>query len=201
MEEVQLTEQQKLLLTFAKTLQSTISNNYVVAQKKNLFSKKFNQETVEQYLSNPQKYEKQLRQLSIVLTTLSPLYGSIVSYFSSIAKFVPVVVPNVTKFINKNGQVDYEKLKKEYLKVSSYIENLSIESEFTRILSVNGVEDVFYGYQINTNDSNYFLQLDADYCRISSISDGCYNFQFDFSYFNVNNKLKDVMRRLLTQVE
>lgn len=34
MEEVQLTEQQKLLLTFAKTLQSTISNNYVVAQKR-----------------------------------------------------------------------------------------------------------------------------------------------------------------------
>lgn len=197
MEEVQLTEQQKLLLTFAKTLQSTISNNYVVAQKKNLFSKKFNQETVEQYLSNPQKYEKQLRQLSIVLTTLSPLYGSIVSYFSSIAKFVPVVVPNVTKFVTKDGEIDYEKLKKEYLKVSSYMENLSIEGEFTRILAVNGVEDVFYGYQISTNNSNYFLQLDADYCRISSISDGCYNFQFDFSYFNVNNKLKDVDQELL----
>lgn len=181
------------MLKFAKQLESSISNNFVVAQKKNLFSKKFTADNVQTYLENPQKYEKELRQLSTVLTTLSPQYRQIVNYFPSIAKFVPVVIPNISKYTNAKGDVtDTDKIKKDYLKVVSTVEMMSLEHEFKKIVATSFIEDIFYGYVYQTNDSFYIQQLDADYCRISSISDGCYNFQFDFTYFDKNNKLKDV---------
>ena len=195
----EIEQQKQYLMQYARSMGNLISNNLITAQKKNLFANKFGLDTVMTYLSNPQKYESKLRQMSTVLMTLSPLYASIVNYFGSISKFVPVVIPDVTKFQKgaKNNEIDYDKLNKEYLKVSRYIEYLSIPSEFTRILNQMCVNDVFYGYQINKGDSNYFLQLDEDFCRISSITDGCYNFQFDFSYFDKNNELKDVDDTLL----
>jgi hypothetical protein len=37
-----------------------------------------------------------------------------------------------------------------------------------------------------TNDSFAFQNLNADYCKNSSIEDGVYNFAYDFSYFDSN---------------
>lgn len=181
------------MLQFAQQLQSSIANNYVISQKKNLFSNKFTQENVQKYLENPQKYEKELRQLSMVLTTISPQYQQIVNYFASICKYVPVVVPNLDKFSNAKGDIsDAEKIKKDYLKISSHIEMMNIAHEFQRITEIATRDDIFYGYVHETKDSFYIQQMDSDYCRISTISDGVYNFAFDFGYFDSNNKIKGI---------
>lgn len=186
------------MLEFAQMLQNTVSNNFIVAQKKNLFSIQFTQENVQQYLESPQKYEKELRSLSLVLSTLSPQYQQIVNYFSSIAKFMPIVVPNVDRFSNAKGEIsDVDKIRKEYLKVISHIEKLNIPHEFQRITAIATRDDVFYGYIHETKDSFYIQQLDSDYCRISSISDGVYNFQFNFEYFDKNKSIKGISDELV----
>ena len=189
---------QQNLLRFAEKFKNTVSSNLITAEKKRLFSTKFNSENVRRFLEDPQKYEKELRQLSIVLVTLSPQYQQIVNYYSSIAMFVPVIAPNLGKFRNaRTLKVDNEKLEKDYYKATFVLENMNIRHEFQKIVEVCSREDIFYGYVHETPDSFYIQQMDSDYCRISSVSDGCFNYLFDFSYFDKNNKLKDVEQSLL----
>ena len=57
------------LRMFVKKLESSIAENEIVRQKKKLFSTQFNSSTVQQYLEDPQKNEKELRLLSTVLYT------------------------------------------------------------------------------------------------------------------------------------
>lgn len=193
-----LTEQQKLILSFAKQFENTISNNFVASQKKNIFSKRFNQETVAQFLANPQKNEQSLRELSMILTTISPQYNQIVSYLASICKFSAVITPNLDKFSDSKGNIkDTEKIRKEYLKAVNYLETMNIQHEMSRIVHIICRDDVFYGYIHKTNNSFYIQQLDPEYCRIKYVLDGCFFFEMDMSYFDKNNNLKDIEGRLI----
>lgn len=188
----------KFLLDFAKKINSTVANNLVDSQKKKKFSNKFTQDNVIEYLEDPVKYEKELRNLSTVLTTISPQYQQIISYMPSISKFVPIVVPNLDKFTSSNGgTVDIEQFKKEYMEVTAHVEKLNIPHEFQRITGINSRDDVFYGYIHETDDSFYIQQLDSDYCKISMVSDGVFNYQFDFAYFDRNTSIKGIEGNLI----
>ena len=178
----------KKLLEFAKKFDNVVSNNLISSNKKNVFSNKFNQETVTRYLEDPIANEQNLRKLSIVLMTLSPQYQQIMNYLSSISKYIGVVKPVISKFTTK-GKVDKEKLEKEYSKSTFELEKLNIGHEFQRITSIIVREDIFYAYIRESENSFYLQQLDSDYCRISSISDGCFNFQFNFAYFDGNKNV------------
>ena len=63
---------------------------------------------------------------------------------------------------------------------------MNLPHEATKMFTIAFRDDVYYGYEWETNDSVAFQNLDADYCKISSIEDGVYNFAFDFSYFDSN---------------
>lgn len=179
------------ILRFAKQMES-ISNNLVVKQKKNIFNKTFNQDTVNTYIQNPQKYEKELRQLSTILYTLSPMYSQIVNYYPSISRFIPIVTPNLDKFTNGKGELhDEDKLKKEYIKTVNYVGQMNIEHEFKKVLEVSARDDLFYGYIYTDKSGKFYIQqLDSDYCRISSVTSGVFNFAFNFKYFDNNKNLK-----------
>lgn len=185
---------QSKIMQYAKQIESLVSNNLVVSQRKKPFSKKFTAENVSMYLENPVKYEKELRQLSLVLMTISPQYSQICSYLSSISKFIPVVTPNMSKFTNaKNELLDADKLKKEYLKCCEYVDSMKVSHEFQKIMEVIARDDIFYGYCIdNKRDSFYIMELDSDYCKISSVTDGCYNISFDYSFFDATRSMKDI---------
>ena len=45
-------------------------------------------------------------------------------------------------------------------------------------------EDVFYGYEYSTNDSFFIKKMPYKSCAITSIIDGVYGYQFDFSFFD-----------------
>lgn len=179
---------QSQIIQYAKQLHSTIANNEIISQKKNLFAgTRFNSSNVSRFLSNPQKYQKELRQLSMILTTLSPQYMSITQYLPSICRFCPMIIPNLDKFGNSPN---VKKIEKEYNKAISYLDMLNIPHEFLKVVSVCAREDIFYGYEYEGNNSYYIQQLDSDYCKITSIEDGCFNFAFNFEYFDKNNKIE-----------
>lgn len=190
-EEIKKESYEKQLMQFAKQLES-VSNNMIISQKKNMFSKKFNQDTVNQYLTNPQKYSAQLRELSAVLYTLSPMYSQIVNYYPGISRFIPVITPNLEKFTNRKGEITSEDtLRKEYIHAVNYVENMNIEHEFQKALEIATLQDVVYAYIHSDKSGKFYLQfLDADYCRITSISSGVFNFAFNFQYFDKNKNLK-----------
>ena len=95
-------QQIELIKRFAKAVSKNVSDNLITAQKKSYFSSstKFSAENVDKYLENPQNYSEQLRDLSIVLYTVSPLYAQVVNYFPSISRYIPIIIPNIDKFSN-----------------------------------------------------------------------------------------------------
>ena len=181
------TEKREMLLKFAKKFDSVVADS-IMSKYKNNFSVLFNRENVQNYLENPEKYENELVQLSIVLTTISPQYQKIMFYFPAISKFAPVLYPNINKY-GKDGKIDTAKMKKDYLKVAGHLDVLNIKHEFKKIIAVCAREDVFYGYEYEEKESYYIKQLNSQYCKISSIEDGCFNFAFDFSFFDKNKKI------------
>jgi hypothetical protein len=148
------------------------------------FFKKYKKEDVINYLSNPQKNEKQLREISQFLYNVSPHYRRLINYFAK----MPLLYYNVVPYGLVIEKVNKKTLYANYLKTLDLLENMNIRHEFSKILTVAFREDVFFGYEYS-NDISYFIQkLDADYCRISSAEDGVYNYQFDFSYFDANQE-------------
>lgn len=181
----------QMILEFAKKFDGIVSSNLLSSSKKNIFTNKFSQEVVSDYLTDPIANEQNLRKLSTVLMTLSPQYQQIINYLSSIARYIAIASPNMEKFSTTKGTVDNNKLRKEYTKIIADLNKLNIQHEFQRITSVVIREDVYYGYLFEGSNTFYIHQLDSDYCRISSITDGCFNFQFNFSYFDSNKTIKD----------
>lgn len=144
--------------------------------------RKYSKKQVMDFLENPQKYEKQLREISNIIYNKSPHYRRLVNYFAKLPVFSYIVEPfgiDVTKTNKK-------KFLNQYNAVLNLLDIMNIRHELQKVLTLAFKEDIFYGYEHMTKD-NYFIQrLNSDYCRISSVEDGVYNFAFDFSFFDTN---------------
>ena len=175
------------VIEFAKQLQSFQQIQLEEMSKKNKykFYKKYRPEQVDKYLSDPIKYEHQLIDISRYLTISSPQYWRLMYYFPSIAILCPIVIPFDTFKIQKSvNDGKSEKILKEYHKCVKTIDNMNRAHEYLKALLIKCREDVFYGYEIETENSYYIKQLNPKYCRISGKYDGSFIYEFDFSYFN-----------------
>lgn len=123
--------------------------------------------------------------MSQYLFNISNYYRRLIQYFANMSTFSYIVVPYG---IDYSKNVNLQKFKKGYYAVTAQLEKMNLRHEFSRALMVAFRDDVYYGYAWETNDSYTFQQLDADYCKISSIEDGVYNFAFNFSYFDSHNE-------------
>lgn len=141
---------------------------------------KYTKDQIVSYLNNPANYEKQLRQMSIYLFNISNYYRRLIQYFAYMSTYSYILIPCVdfSKSISQN------KFKKAYYSAATEVEKMNIQHEFSKAMVIAFRDDVYYGYSWETNDSFAFQNLDADYCKISSIEDGIYNFAFNFSYFD-----------------
>ena len=125
---------------------------------------------------------KNLRDASRYLYTASPHYKRLCDYFALLNCLFFTLVPDRLDISN----VDIESYKTQYKKATDFVEIMNIRNTFQRISQVCVREDVFYGYIYQTKDSFYIKQMPSDYCTISSITDGCFSYAFDFSYFRQN---------------
>lgn len=170
---------------------NSISSNRI--QLRNLASNNertptFNKYTKSQlirYLSNPYSNEKQLRQMSKYLCNISNYYRRLLDYLSTLPTLAYIIIPSqvsADKVLNINSADP--KFLKQYLKVTQELERMNIRNEFQKVLYTGFQQDVFYGICWESKDSFAIQQLDADYCKISSIEDGVFNFAFNFQYFD-----------------
>lgn len=131
-------------------------------------------------LQNPEKNEKLIRNTSIYLYEISSHFRRLINYFARMSTLSYIVLPYKLN-INKVNKTNYlSSLQKSY----DALETMNLKHEINKIYTVCFREDVFYGYIYQTKDSYYIKQLPSDYCKISSIEDGCFLYSFDFSYFN-----------------
>lgn len=170
--EEQLQEQLKMFKTAVNRM------NYSDKKKKTSVIT-YDIETINKWLNSPVTYENQLRTLSQYFYNVSALYRLIIRYLAFMPTYSYTVIPT-----DLPEKVDKVKLKKQYIKTLSYIDKLNIPHEMIKALLIAFREDAFFGYEHESKDSYFIQQLDAKYCRISSLEDGIYNFAFDFSYFD-----------------
>ena len=182
-EALQEQETQMFALEFAKMAkQLGLTTDGRVSNKTMKKVGVYTADSIADLMSAPQDNEVALREVSRYLENTSLMYKRIVNYLPSIGIDCPVIVPaNMDKFDTKR-----ENIAKNYSKAVVYLDMLNIAHEFVKVKRTVFREDVFYGieYEDEKNGAYYIRQLNPDYCRISSVEDSCYNFQFDFSFFD-----------------
>jgi len=168
---------------FAKYIKKDLNN----IQPNYTFNKTFSKSDVIAWLANPHKYEKKLRDLSRFLLDSSSHYRRLIDYFSTMLTFDYVV--------DIYNQTDYEitkdlitTIEKKYITTLNLLETMNIKHEFSKLTYRAFIDDVAYGYIYSTKNSFFFDLLNPDYCAISSIEDGCYNYSFSFNYFDTYPK-------------
>lgn len=177
---------QKLLqfAQLAKHMKVDLNNN---TQPTYTFNKTFQKSDVVKWLENPKKYEKQLRNLSRFLLDSSSHYRRLIDYFATMLTFdyvVDVYNQSEYKIDKKLKETIYDK----YISTINFLENMNIKHEFSKLVYRAFVDDVVYGYEYSTKNSYFIDILNPDYCAISSVEDGVYNFSYNFQYFDTYPK-------------
>lgn len=148
----------------------------------------FSKDDITTYLSNPYRYEKQLRRAVTYIYGASSHFRRLIQYFTGLSDLSYVVSP----FKIDPAKANIRSVNRNYRKVLNLLTSMSIKTQFQKILTVCFREDTFYGTMWVTSDNIIIQQLPSDYCAISSIEDNVLNVTFDFSYFDSRPALLDL---------
>lgn len=151
-------------------------NQYTNAPTFSLFTK----DDIAKYLSNPYKYEKQLRKAVQYIYNASSHFRRLIQYFVGLTNWAYLIMPYNLDTSKANVRITNN----NYRKVMKLVSSMSIETQFPKILTVCMREDIFYGTVWITADNFTIQQLPSDYCAISSVEGNVPNVTFDFSYFD-----------------
>lgn len=125
--------------------------------------------------------ETELRNLSRLYWDISGLYKRLILYFANMLTYDILVTPKVSA--GKTAEKD--KMLKSLTNACYFIDNLDIEKELSRIMTIMLTDGVYYGFfKECTNGKFIFQDLDPDYCRTryKSMND-LPVLEFDLSYF------------------
>lgn len=148
---------------------------------------RYTREQIAQYVKDPFRYEKQLRNAVIYMYGASPHFRRLIQYFASLSDMAYVVSP----YKIDTNSVNEKTLNRNYHRVVNLLTALDLKNQGEKILTVCLREDVFYGTIHETTDSVIIQQLPSDYCAVSVIEDNVLNVTFDFSYFDTNSQYLD----------
>ncbi len=171
---------------FAK-LSKTIVQDLINNRKESVLFKKYTKEQVINFLANPQTCEKQIREMSIFLYSNSSQYRRICNYFSKLATLNYTITPynlNMNKY-NQNSFL------LNYYKVVNLAEKFNFKNQLPKLFNICFYQDIYCGLYFETADSFDIVQINNDFCKISSKEDGCLVFSLDFNYFNNRKYLLD----------
>lgn len=147
--------------------------------------KLYTKDDITEFLANPYKYEKQLRQAVVYLYGASPHFRRLIQYFTSLSDLSYVVSPYRIDPKTANQKT----IGRNYRRVLNMLSSMSIKTQFPKILTVCLREDTFYGTIWVTQDNITIQQLPSEYCQISSIEGNVLNVTFNFSYFDARHAL------------
>lgn len=145
----------------------------------------YTKDEISTYLSNPYRYEKQLRRAVIYIYGASPHFRRLIQYFVGLSDLSYIVEPYKIDPKHANVRITNN----NYRRVLNTLSSFSIKTQFPKILTVCLREDVFYGTLHESPDCIIVQQLPSDYCAITSIEGNVPNVSFDFSYFDARQAL------------
>lgn len=143
---------------------------------------KYTKDKISDYLQDPYRYEKELRDAVVYLYGASAHFRRLIQYFVSLNSLSYVVSPTRIDPLTAKPQ----SIMRNYRRVLNLMSGLNAKDQLEKILTVVLREDVFYGTMWETTDSTIIQQLPSDYCAVSVIEDNVLNVTFNFSYFDQN---------------
>ena len=175
------------MLSFAN-LKKNLIQDLVNSRNESVIYKKYPKERIVLMLENPQKNEKEIRELSGFLYLVSSHYRRLVDYYSTILKYNYVVVPtHLTP--TKPSKTKYKEV---YYNVINECEKYNLKHEAMKAIKIAVRDGVYFGLCYETEDSFYIKPFDNRYARISSIEDGSFVFSVDMDYFSGKEYLLDM---------
>lgn len=144
----------------------------------------YTKDQIQDFLKDPAKNEKQLRDAAIYIYSASSHFRRLIQYFAGLSDLSYVVSP----YRIDPATAKASTLNKQYRKTLNILSAMDIKNQFSKILTVCLREDVFYGTMWVTNDNITIQQLPSDYCKIAVVEGNVPNVSFDFSYFDTNNQ-------------
>ena len=145
----------------------------------------YSKDDIVRFISNPYRYEKQLRDAVIYIYSASSHFRRIIKYFAGLNDFAYVVQPYRVDPRSANAK----SINRNYRKVLNVLSAMSVKTQFPKILTVCLREDTFFGTMHITNDNITIQQLPSDYCAIATIEGNVPNVSFDFSYFDSHSNM------------
>lgn len=173
-------------LSFAN-LKRNIVQDLINNRNESVIYSKYTKEQIVTMLENPQKNEKQIRELSGFLCLVSSHYRRLIDYIASILLYNYTIIP--TKIQNKKPTRQYLN---DYYTVINYADNCNIRHEAEKSIKIAARDGVFYGICYSTEDSFYIKPFDPRYAKVSSVEDGCLLFSVDMAYFSGKEYLLDM---------
>lgn len=143
---------------------------------------KYTRENIIDYLRNPQRNEKKIRDISIYMFNNSAHYHRLISYYALMPLWSYVILPS-----ENTGEIkNIDSYRKQYIKTAKTVDTMNIRHEMQKVSEVVFREDVFYGITWESKNGFFIQKIDPDICELSSIEDGIYNFTIDFSKLKEN---------------
>lgn len=147
----------------------------------------YTKDQIQSYLTNPYRYETQLRDAVVYMYGASPHFRRLIQYFVGLSDLSYIVEPY--KIDPKKANL--KTISNNYRKTLNMLSSMNIKTQCPRILTVVLREDTFYGTMWVTNDSITIQQLPSEYCSVSSIEGNVLNTTFNFSYFDSRQSMLD----------
>lgn len=140
----------------------------------------YTKKDIQRFLSNPERFQWQLRRAILYVYGASPHFRRLMQYFTSLSDLAYVAEPYRIDPKTANSAM----VNRNYRKVLNTLSIMNIPSQFKKIISVCLREDVFFGTMLIANDDIQIQRLPSDYCRITSVEGGVCNVTFDFAFFD-----------------
>lgn len=170
---------------FYARLSREIIQNLTDQRKESVIFNKYTREQVIDFLSNPQRYEKQIRDVSIFLYANSGHYRRLCNNYSKLPTYNYIISPyniNPSKYNKDNFLFNY-------YKVCSMVEKFNFKYHLQNIFNICMYQDVYYGVYTETEDSFSIQQINPNYCSIIGREDTCILYNLDFNYFRTREYL------------
>jgi len=176
-------EQKKLmqrfsLLAFAN-LRKDIIQDLINSKNESVIYKRYSKEKIVLILENPQRYEKEIRDLSGFIYLVSSHYRRLVDYYSTILLYNYSIIPTKLSVLKPNKK----EYKASYYHVVNQCEKYNFKQEVTKAIKIAVRDGVYYGLCYETEDTFYIKPFNNKYAKISSIEDGVFMFSIDMAYF------------------
>ena len=146
---------------------------------------KYTKDDIATYLSDPYRYEQQLRAAVTYIYGASSHFRRLIHYFVGLTDWAYIISPYKTdpKSISANS------INRNYRKSLNFLSSMNIKTQFPKLLTVALREDVVYVTTWIQGENVIFQQLPSDFCSISTVEGNVPNVTFDFSYFDSRQAL------------